>query len=156
MCYRYANGDVYEGHYKDGQRHGHGIYRQGQITSTEASVYIGEWVMDKKQGYGVMDDIMKGMILQKTRCISETSIYCIQLCIRPVLFSPYRDLRLIRPVLNSSTLQFSYIILYILSDPLTTSLPQLRHFGETLIVCKQKQFLHHFALLWNLQPVLHR
>ena len=71
---------------RDGQRHGHGIYRQGQITSTEASVYIGEWVMDKKQGYGVMDDIMKGMVLQKTRYISVTQIYCIQILICPVLF----------------------------------------------------------------------
>ena len=31
--------------------------------------------------------------------------------IRPVLFSPYRDLRLICQVLNSPTLEFSYIIL---------------------------------------------
>ena len=38
-------------------------------------------------------------------------IYCIQLWICPVLFSPYRDLFLIHQVLNSPTLQFSYIIL---------------------------------------------
>ncbi|XP_056010934.1 alsin-like isoform X4 [Ostrea edulis] len=57
---RYSNGDVYEGAFKDGQRHGHGIYRHGQHTSMAASVYIGEWVSDKKQGYGIMDDVMKG------------------------------------------------------------------------------------------------
>ena len=38
--------------------------------------------------------------------------YCIQLWILPVLFSPYTDLRLIRPVLNSPTVQVSYIIIY--------------------------------------------
>ena len=43
--------------------------------------------------------------------INESSLYCIQLWIRPVLFSPYGDLKLIRPVLNSPTLQFSYTIL---------------------------------------------
>ncbi|XP_061189160.1 alsin-like isoform X2 [Saccostrea echinata] len=57
---RYSNGDIYEGAFKDGQRHGHGIYRHGQHTSMAASVYIGEWVSDKKQGYGIMDDVMKG------------------------------------------------------------------------------------------------
>ena len=37
--------------------------------------------------------------------------YCIQLWIRPVLFSPYRGLSLICPVLNSPSLEFNYIIL---------------------------------------------
>ena len=37
--------------------------------------------------------------------------YCIQLWIRPFLFSPYVDPRLIRPVLNLPTLQISCIIL---------------------------------------------
>ena len=36
--------------------------------------------------------------------------YCTQFWIRPVLFSPCRDLRLFRPVLNSPTLKFCYII----------------------------------------------
>ena len=27
-----------------------------------ATVYIGEWVGGVKQGYGIMDDIMKGLI----------------------------------------------------------------------------------------------
>ena len=39
--------------------------------------------------------------------------FCIQLWIRLVLFSPYGDLRLIGPVLNSQTLQFYYTILSI-------------------------------------------
>lgn len=60
---RYSNGDLYEGAFKDGQRHGHGIYRQGQHASMAASVYIGEWVSDKKHGYGIMDDVMKGEVV---------------------------------------------------------------------------------------------
>lgn len=61
--YRYANGDVYEGYFKEGKKHGHGVLKRGKITSgapPEASVYIGEWVNDKKNGYGVLDDISKG------------------------------------------------------------------------------------------------
>lgn len=27
------------------------------------SVYIGEWVLDKKYGYGIMDDVMKGEVV---------------------------------------------------------------------------------------------
>ena len=37
---------------------------------------------------------------------------CIEIWIRPVLFSPYRDLKLIHQVLNSPTIQFGYIILF--------------------------------------------
>ena len=48
--------------------------------------------------------------------------YCIQLWICPVLFSPYTDLRLIRLVLNSPNLQFSYLIPYgISSSPVLNS-----------------------------------
>jgi amyotrophic lateral sclerosis 2 protein len=61
--FRYSNGDVYEGAFRDGQRHGHGTYRHGQHNSMAASVYIGEWVSDKKQGYGIMDDVMKGKLI---------------------------------------------------------------------------------------------
>ena len=39
-------------------------------------------------------------------------IYCIQLWIRPVLFSPYEDLTLICQVLHLPTPKFSYITLY--------------------------------------------
>lgn len=56
---RYSNGDVYEGYFKDGKKHGHGVLKQGKMTSG-ASVYIGEWIMDRKTGYGVLDEISKG------------------------------------------------------------------------------------------------
>ena len=39
-------------------------------------------------------------------------IYCIQLSIRPVWLLPSRVLKLIRPVMNSSTHKFCYMILY--------------------------------------------
>ncbi|XP_063838973.1 alsin [Ostrinia nubilalis] len=57
---RYTNGDIYEGYFKDGQPHGHGIKKQGDFTSSSATIYTGEWVNGAKQGYGVMDDIGKG------------------------------------------------------------------------------------------------
>ncbi|KAJ8319767.1 hypothetical protein KUTeg_001354 [Tegillarca granosa] len=57
---KYSNGDVYEGYFKEGERHGHGVYSQGKYTSNTASVYIGEWLSDKRNGYGVLDDILKG------------------------------------------------------------------------------------------------
>jgi hypothetical protein len=60
---RYTNGDVYEGHFKDGVAHGHGLQKQGHFMASVASVYIGEWVNGVKQGYGVMDDIVTGMLL---------------------------------------------------------------------------------------------
>ena len=65
--YRYANGDVYEGYCKDSRKHGHGVLKQGKLTARGpgplASIYIGEWVNDKKNGYGVLDDINKGMFV---------------------------------------------------------------------------------------------
>ncbi|BFZ21760.1 hypothetical protein BsWGS_24799 [Bradybaena similaris] len=56
----YANGDLYEGYFQDGQRAGHGMYQSGHYKSTYASVYIGEWLNNLKEGYGVQDDILKG------------------------------------------------------------------------------------------------
>ena len=50
--------------------------------------------------------------LEKSSELRLGMIYCIQLWICSVLYSPYGDLRLIRPVLNSPTHQFSYIFLY--------------------------------------------
>ena len=48
--------------------------------------------------------------------------YCIQLWIRPVLFSPYIDLKLIRPVLNSPNLLFSILfIIYNSISPVLNS-----------------------------------
>ncbi|XP_066431522.1 alsin isoform X2 [Eleutherodactylus coqui] len=64
MCgqgtYWYANGEVYEGCFQDNTRHGHGLLRSGKLTSTSPSMFIGQWVMDKKTGYGVFDDITRG------------------------------------------------------------------------------------------------
>ncbi|XP_071103612.1 alsin-like isoform X2 [Haliotis cracherodii] len=57
---RYSNGDCYEGYFKDGQRFGHGTYRQGRHMSSNASIHIGEWLADKRHGYGVQDDILRG------------------------------------------------------------------------------------------------
>ncbi|XP_053328215.1 alsin [Spea bombifrons] len=64
MCghgtYWYANGEVYEGSFLDNMRHGHGLLRRGKLTSFSPSMFIGQWVMDKKTGYGVFDDITRG------------------------------------------------------------------------------------------------
>jgi len=45
---RFADGDVYEGEYKAGEREGHGVYRFASGT-----VYEGEWKADEKEGPGV-------------------------------------------------------------------------------------------------------
>lgn len=52
--------DVYKGHFKDGQPHGHGILQAGTFKTSTASIYIGEWIGGSKNGYGIMDDIMTG------------------------------------------------------------------------------------------------
>lgn len=49
-----------KGYFKDDQRHGHGILKQGQFLSTAASVYIGQWMNNLRHGYGVNDDVMSG------------------------------------------------------------------------------------------------
>uniref|UniRef100_A0A3Q2Y761 Alsin Rho guanine nucleotide exchange factor ALS2 n=1 Tax=Hippocampus comes TaxID=109280 RepID=A0A3Q2Y761_HIPCM len=53
----YANTEVYEGSYQEGLRHGHGMLRSGKLNTSSPSVFIGQWVHDKKTGYGVFDDI---------------------------------------------------------------------------------------------------
>ncbi|XP_033866344.3 alsin-like [Acipenser ruthenus] len=58
--YKYATGEVYEGSFQDNMRHGHGILRSGKLTSSSPSMFIGQWVQDKKTGYGVFDDITRG------------------------------------------------------------------------------------------------
>ncbi|KAJ7345459.1 hypothetical protein JRQ81_001409 [Phrynocephalus forsythii] len=64
MCgqgiYSYATGEVYEGSFQDNMRHGHGLLRSGKLTSSSPSMFIGQWVTDKKSGYGVFDDITRG------------------------------------------------------------------------------------------------
>ncbi|XP_036899493.1 alsin isoform X3 [Sturnira hondurensis] len=64
MCgqgvYSYASGEVFQGCFQDNMRHGHGLLRSGKLTSSSPSMFIGQWVMDKKAGYGVFDDITRG------------------------------------------------------------------------------------------------
>ncbi|XP_051009824.1 alsin [Acomys russatus] len=64
MCgqgvYSYASGEVFEGCFQDNMRHGHGLLRSGKLTSSSPSMFIGQWVMDRKAGYGVFDDITRG------------------------------------------------------------------------------------------------
>ncbi|KAK7113743.1 alsin-like isoform X2 [Littorina saxatilis] len=57
---KYANGDEYKGYFQNGQRFGHGVLQQGRHLSSYASIYVGEWLSDKRHGYGVQDDILKG------------------------------------------------------------------------------------------------
>lgn len=56
---RYAAGDVYEGLFQDNLRHGHGMLSSGRLTSSSSSVFVGQWVHDKKTGYGMLDNITK-------------------------------------------------------------------------------------------------
>ncbi|XP_023568085.1 alsin isoform X2 [Octodon degus] len=64
MCgqgvYSYASGEVFEGCFQDNMRHGHGLLRSGKLTSSSPSMFIGQWAVDKKAGYGVFDDITRG------------------------------------------------------------------------------------------------
>ncbi|XP_029300670.1 alsin isoform X2 [Cottoperca gobio] len=59
-AYRYASGEVYDGSFQDSMRHGHGVLRSGKLNTSCPSVFIGQWLQDKKTGYGVFDDITKG------------------------------------------------------------------------------------------------
>ncbi|XP_078259641.1 alsin isoform X2 [Rhinoraja longicauda] len=57
--YKCATGEVYEGSFQDNMRHGHGLLRSGKLTSSCPSIFIGQWAQDKKMGYGVFDDITR-------------------------------------------------------------------------------------------------
>ncbi|XP_069957233.1 alsin isoform X3 [Cherax quadricarinatus] len=57
---RYANKDVYIGYLHESQPHGHGEIKKGRFSSQAASIYTGEWSCGVKQGYGVLDEIVKG------------------------------------------------------------------------------------------------
>lgn len=59
LIHSYATGEVYEGCFQDNMRHGHGLLRSGKLTSSSPSMFIGQWTMDKKSGYGVFDDITR-------------------------------------------------------------------------------------------------
>jgi hypothetical protein len=48
----YCYGDPYEGEWKNGMRHGHGVYRYGSAGSEDADVYEGEWRCDMRHAYG--------------------------------------------------------------------------------------------------------
>ncbi|XP_044073201.1 alsin-like isoform X3 [Siniperca chuatsi] len=58
--YKYASGEVYEGCFCDGQRHGYGMLSSGKLDKTSSSVFLGQWIHDRKTGYGVYDDITRG------------------------------------------------------------------------------------------------
>lgn len=57
---KYSNGDIYKGYFKDGVPHGHGSFKQGNFTTSAASIYIGDWILGSKSGYGIMHDIISG------------------------------------------------------------------------------------------------
>ena len=46
--YIFANGDIYEGEFENGNRQGQGTY-----TWTDQSYYKGEWLADKMNGKGI-------------------------------------------------------------------------------------------------------
>jgi hypothetical protein len=49
---KYANGDKYEGQFKDGKRHGRGTFTHSDFPNQK---YVGDWKNDKKHGQGVYD-----------------------------------------------------------------------------------------------------
>ena len=81
LC-RYANGDDYQGYFQSGQRFGHGVLQQGRHLSSYASIYVGEWLNDKRQGYGVQDDILKGIVTEKnkvTKLFKKKKVFVVDL-----------------------------------------------------------------------------
>ncbi|KAK6315502.1 hypothetical protein J4Q44_G00150310 [Coregonus suidteri] len=58
--YKYATGQVYEGSFHDNIRQGHGMLSSGKLIGSSSSVFVGQWLQDKKMGYGVFDDITRG------------------------------------------------------------------------------------------------
>ena len=52
---RYSNGDIYQGNFQDGLRHGHGIFH-----SSIGNLFIGEWQNDRRHGYGIMEERVRG------------------------------------------------------------------------------------------------
>lgn len=57
--FRYAAGEVYEGSFQENLRHGHGMLSSGRLASSSSSVFVGQWIHDKKSGYGIFDNITK-------------------------------------------------------------------------------------------------
>ncbi|XP_027878027.1 alsin-like isoform X1 [Xiphophorus couchianus] len=58
--YKYGSGEVYDGCFCDGRRHGYGMLSSGKLAGASSGLFIGQWVQDKKTGYGVHDDITRG------------------------------------------------------------------------------------------------
>ncbi|KAL0985662.1 hypothetical protein UPYG_G00160170 [Umbra pygmaea] len=57
---KYATGEVYEGCFHENMRQGHGMLSSGKLIGSSSSVFIGQWLQDKKTGYGVFDDMTRG------------------------------------------------------------------------------------------------
>jgi hypothetical protein len=99
---------MYEGYFKNGVAHGHGLQKQGHFTASVASVYIGEWVNGIKQGYGVMDDIVTGMFLLiycTHICCTLINMfhYSIQELLKSYLLPKMLNIRICKTVSNSAT-----------------------------------------------------
>uniref|UniRef100_A0A3B5M6L8 Alsin Rho guanine nucleotide exchange factor ALS2 a n=1 Tax=Xiphophorus couchianus TaxID=32473 RepID=A0A3B5M6L8_9TELE len=60
VALRYGSGEVYDGCFCDGRRHGYGMLSSGKLAGASSGLFIGQWVQDKKTGYGVHDDITRG------------------------------------------------------------------------------------------------
>uniref|UniRef100_A0AAY5KZJ2 VPS9 domain-containing protein n=1 Tax=Esox lucius TaxID=8010 RepID=A0AAY5KZJ2_ESOLU len=58
--YKYATGEVYEGSFHENMRQGHGMLSSGKLIGPSSSVFIGQWLQDKKTGYGVFDNMTRG------------------------------------------------------------------------------------------------
>lgn len=59
VALRYGSGEVYNGCFCDGRRHGYGMLSSGKLAGASSGLFIGQWVQDKKTGYGVHDDITR-------------------------------------------------------------------------------------------------
>ncbi|GLD96467.1 hypothetical protein PINS_up005150 [Pythium insidiosum] len=56
--YRYPNGDEFDGEFRRGKRHGHGIY----VEFLSKTQYDGQWLDDKRHGHGVLSAPSLGYI----------------------------------------------------------------------------------------------
>uniref|UniRef100_A0A9L0IBX4 Alsin n=1 Tax=Equus asinus TaxID=9793 RepID=A0A9L0IBX4_EQUAS len=97
MCgqgvFSYASGEVFEGCFQDNMRHGHGLLRSGKLTSSSPSMFIGQWVMDKKAGYGVFDDITSPEILSRSQTQTLESLEFIPQHVGAFSVEKYDDIK---------------------------------------------------------------
>lgn len=68
---RYVNGSSYEGYFVEGKREGHGLLKQGRLSSEQASMYVGQWLNDRQCGYGVYENILKGTLYERRNFFTE-------------------------------------------------------------------------------------